>query len=391
MRKQGGINISATGNFIAQTTSDEILMIRNPENSNDVNTIETNAKGLNAKQIEILALIDDKIVKLNQIGKILNGIRNIKNETILQDIDIKDEETRLKMVEPDIVVKDFSKTILAIRLNEEGVDNFDSEIMKLKNELNTEIEITGLLFADAVNSTLHKKLLVSGQIDKIGHKEYQAESKVHFECISAIEQKLDFEMLSDKEFAFMSSEGIAAAHIIKEIEKHNHIIEVLVDADKIKTRKTKKTVIFALTTVIILMGVLAWLTSFLGINLSGKQYALFGVPILVIIWGFIGSFASMIYRFNKKPIHDFGDSVKWLITRPVQGIILSSAFYWVLISSQFIISGGKSADTLVNSDEVILMFSFLIGFSDKFADKAFSTLIEKYINKNSVQDTKIKN
>lgn len=395
MIKKGGINISSSGNFISQTTDSSFPEMLRPEKfpenhpvNEEFNTEQDDV--LDKHQVEILLSFEDKVMKLNHIEKILNSIIDIKNETIMKDIDIKNEEVKKRMLEPHISIKDFTEQLLSIRLKSENKDVFQREIVRIKSELNSEIQKAGLMFADTINSTLNRKMLVSGQIDKIGHKEYKNESKIHYDCIVQIEKKLDFDTLSGEDFTFMSSKGIAAAHVIKEIEKHNQVIEVLVDADKIKTRKTKSMVITSLSSFIILITLLIVVTSYFNINISDRKLPFLGVPLQVIIWGFIGSFASMIYRFNKKPIYDFGDSVKWLITRPVQGVILSAAFYLVLISSQFVFSGADSVNGLVNSHELILMFSFLIGFSDKFADKAFSTLIDKYISKNSAEEEKSK-
>ncbi|MBP0020097.1 MAG: hypothetical protein J7647_21400 [Cyanobacteria bacterium SBLK] len=88
----------------------------------------------------------------------------------------------------------------------------------------------------------------------------------------------------------------------------------------------------------------------------------------------------MIYRFNRRPIHDFGDAVKWMLTRPVQGVVLGSTFYLVLVSGLFLLTGGNTTDSsgIIKVDEVILVLSFLVGFSDRFADTVFNTLVDKY-------------
>lgn len=371
--KKGGINISGSGNFISQTTNDINLELRKTDNHPE------NQNLLTPERVELLTKFEDKVVKLNQMEKVLNDIIKIKNTTILEDIDIKDVEKKKSMQEPPVSFKNFSEKLMQIQTETKTKDEFDHEIIKLKHELNAEIEKAGNIFANTINATLNKKMLIKGQLQKIGHKEYKEEGLVHFECISEIEKKLDFEMLISNDFTFLSNEGIAAVHIIKEIEKHNQVIETLVDADKLKTRKTKKIVIVTMSLVIALLVAVMVITSILNIDVSNKSIPLIDIPLQVIVWGFIGSFASMIYRFNKKPIYDFGNSIKWLITRPIQGIILSSAFYLVLVSSQFLLSGaGGDAESFTNSKELILVMSFLIGFSDKFADKSFNALIDKY-------------
>jgi hypothetical protein len=104
---------------------------------------------------------------------------------------------------------------------------------------------------------------------------------------------------------------------------------------------------------------------------------LLNVPVLVVIWSLIGSFAAMIHRFNRNSVYYFNDLVKWMLTRHVQGVVLSSAFYLVLVSGLFLISGIPESPNPIRP-EIIWVFSFLIGFSDRFVDSVFDTLIEKY-------------
>jgi hypothetical protein len=113
--------------------------------------------------------------------------------------------------------------------------------------------------------------------------------------------------------------------------------------------------------------------------LHALKLPLIGVPWPVILWSLIGSFAAMIHQFNKRPIYDFGDAVKWMLTRPVQGVVLGSAFYLVLISGLFLFTGTiQDASGTSPADETILVLSFLVGFSDRFADSVFNALLRRY-------------
>jgi hypothetical protein len=114
------------------------------------------------------------------------------------------------------------------------------------------------------------------------------------------------------------------------------------------------------------------------VPLADLRIPVIKVPWPVAIWSLIGSFASMIHRFNKRPIYDFGDAVKWLLTRPVQGLVLGSAFYLVLTSGLLLLTGSKTNATGEVADEVVLVLAFLVGFSDRFADKVFSKLVRRY-------------
>jgi hypothetical protein len=109
--------------------------------------------------------------------------------------------------------------------------------------------------------------------------------------------------------------------------------------------------------------------------LADQRLPLVKVPWPVLIWSLIGSFASMIHQFNQKPIADFGDAIKWLLTRPVQGMVLGAAFYLVVTSGLLLLTGtaaGKAG--VMVADDVILALAFLVGFSDRFADRVFSAV-----------------
>ncbi|AFY45210.1 hypothetical protein [Nostoc sp. PCC 7107] len=121
-------------------------------------------------------------------------------------------------------------------------------------------------------------------------------------------------------------------------------------------------------------------TSWCGDSLSTCIVPIIKVPFQVIIWSFIGSFAATLYRFNRQSIYQFSDLIKWMFTRHVQGVVLGSVFYLVIVSGISILSGNieNSTGREVKSDELILILSFLIGFSDRFVDSVFNTLIDRY-------------
>ena len=115
-----------------------------------------------------------------------------------------------------------------------------------------------------------------------------------------------------------------------------------------------------------------------------NTWPLLGIPSSVILWSFLGSFSATIHRFNRNSVYYFDDFVKWMLTRHVQGIVLSSAFYLILTSGLFLISGSPqtSAQGIVEN-KIVLVLCFLIGFSDRFVDTVFETLIDKYAKKDS--------
>ena len=216
---------------------------------------------------------------------------------------------------------------------------------------------------------------------------------MHLEAIGQLVQKLDSERLTRPDFDVLSDEAIGAIGLMTELEKRRLIIEGLIKRDRNSQNLTAATVILYICVAIglIIFSIIQWGNQFTfgQIPLSQLRVPMLGIPWPVLIWSLIGSFASMIYRFNAKPIYDFTDAIKWMITRPVQGIVLGSTLYLILVSGLFILTAGKTDNTagLISTDEVVLVLCFLIGFSDRFADNIFNTLVQRYSFKNKEDET----
>ena len=195
----------------------------------------------------------------------------------------------------------------------------------------------------------------------------------------------------EKEFYILSDEAQAAVGIMTEIEQRRLVVEKLVRSDRNRQSITIFIVIFYIAGIIsfTFFSYLKFGSNSIfvvGDDLNKTKLAFLGIPWPVVLWSLIGSFAAMIYRFNRQPIYNFTDAIKWMLTRPVQGIVLGSAFYLVLVSGLFLL-GGNSTDKSSNAGkvttEIILVLSFLVGFSDRFADTVFNALVDKYSSKES--------
>lgn len=109
-----------------------------------------------------------------------------------------------------------------------------------------------------------------------------------------------------------------------------------------------------------------------------------GVPISVLLWAGIGSLAAILYRFYTRRIGRLGNEIKWLIARPIIGIIMGALAYLTILSGLFVFSGatGVNADIALAKPQLIWLLAFLGGFSDKF----FETIIAGLIGRLSHSD-----
>ena len=273
---------------------------------------------------------------------------------------------------------------LAPEMEPEKLSDLLQRLSAIADEVNIRIARLNSLFVNLVYPATSSKELAENMVSKIGHRELREEAKMHLGVIGQLVEKLDSDQLTSTDIDVLSDEAQAAVGVITELEKRRLIVEKLVQTDRKRRNWT-------IGVVIAYIGLVIALTTFTGIRwgarflfgqapLSELRLPLLGIPWPVIVWSLIGSFAAMIHRFNRRPIHDFGDAVKWMLTRPVQGVVLGSAFYLVLVSGLFLLTGGNATNPsgLIAADEVILVLSFLVGFSDRFADSVFNTLVEKY-------------
>jgi hypothetical protein len=258
-------------------------------------------------------------------------------------------------------------------------------LSRITDEVNVRIANLNASFTALVYPAAYSGKFVEKMVAKIGHQELRDEATMHLNVTKRLVEKLEKEKSTDKRIDVLSDEAQAAVAIITELEKHHQIAEQLVGLDRQWRNKTLITVTVYLVVVIAFVSVLIWLWSdgldYIG-SIHTMKLPLLGVPWPVIVWSLLGSLGAMIHRFNKKPIYAFGVALKWLITRPVQGVVLGSALYFALVSGLFLLTGftvdidGSPQPTI--TDAVILVLVFLIGFSDRFADSVLNTLVAKY-------------
>jgi len=266
-------------------------------------------------------------------------------------------------------------------------------LSSVADDVNIRIANLNSLFTSIVYSATSSREFAENMVSKIGHKEFKDEANMHQGVIGQLVQKLDGESLTRPDFDVLSDEAYGAIGLMTELEKRRLIVERLVQSDRNRRNWTIASVIAYICAAIALtiFLIVQWGTQFaLGqVPLSQLRIPVLGIPWPVLVWSLIGSFAAMIYRFNANPIYDFSDAIKWMITRPIQGVVLGSTLYLILVSGLFILTAGNTSNPagLISTDEVVLVLCFLIGFSDRFADSVFNTLVQRYSPKNTEQQS----
>ena len=263
-----------------------------------------------------------------------------------------------------------------------------SELLKrlsiITDEINIRIARLNSIFVSLVYPAVSSKEMVGNMVSKIGHQELRDEGTMNLGVIERLVERLDSEQLTSTDIDVLGDEAQAAVGVMTELEKRRLVVEKLLRTDRGRRNWTVGIVIVYIALVVTLTAIaiirLGSLALIGQVPLSNLRLPLLGIPWPVIVWSLVGSFAAMIHRFNRKPIYDFGDTVKWLLTRPVQGVVLGSALYFVIVSGLFLLTGGSATNTsgLITADELILVLCFLVGFSDRFANSVFNALVERY-------------
>ncbi|MGK7926176.1 MAG: hypothetical protein AB4290_13195 [Spirulina sp.] len=109
-----------------------------------------------------------------------------------------------------------------------------------------------------------------------------------------------------------------------------------------------------------------------------------GIPISVILWAALGSLAAVLYRFYTQQFGKITEEIRWLIARPIIGIIMGCLSYLAIISGLIIFGNtSPSLETTENSRlYVFWIIAFLGGFSDRFFESIIDVLAGKIAPKN---------
>jgi hypothetical protein len=107
-----------------------------------------------------------------------------------------------------------------------------------------------------------------------------------------------------------------------------------------------------------------------GVNTFGQSDT-YGIPPRIFFWAGLGSLAAVLYRFYTfRGVVRFDEEVRWLIARPITGIIMGAMAYLALRAGFVLIGGSTTDSTGFPSSglrvEIGVIIAFLGGFSDRF-------------------------
>ena len=189
------------------------------------------------------------------------------------------------------------------------------------------------------------------------------------------------------------------------VQTHLNSLSELVSREEREQRDERRWQYVAIAIIVIYVGALVY---FARIDFGAeKPQHLFGVPVSVLLWGAAGSLAAILYRFyTEQGRIRFSTEFRWLIARPIIGIIMGGVVYIGLTSGLVLLTtagnnaaaaGGAAAGGAAASgaaaaamhNEAFWIVAFLAGFSDKFYLGVIDLLVARTVrteevNKNTV-------
>jgi hypothetical protein len=123
------------------------------------------------------------------------------------------------------------------------------------------------------------------------------------------------------------------------------------------------------------IGVFLWFSQ--GIYNETTHLVILMLPLPVILWSIIGSFAAILYRFTKAGDNELNEPLKWLFARPLSGVVMGAIAYLIMRVGLISINADAAAP-LLGTSEAMWLLAFLAGFSDRFSDYLLKTVVGKY-------------
>jgi hypothetical protein len=113
-----------------------------------------------------------------------------------------------------------------------------------------------------------------------------------------------------------------------------------------------------------------------------KIPTVFNIPQEIFMWAAAGSLAAILYKFyTKQDRVNFQYEVRWLIARPMIGIIMGAVAYVGVLSGLILLNAANNAVPAPGPSEPVgrayCIVAFLAGFSDKFYMGVINLLVSK--------------
>ena len=106
-----------------------------------------------------------------------------------------------------------------------------------------------------------------------------------------------------------------------------------------------------------------------------------GIPITVWVWSVFGSLTSMLFRSWQNPIEDMNEAMRWVITRPIIGVVMGVITYLLVATGLVLVIAPEAAEAGSISSGIKPELIWVIAFTGSFSDTLSVNLLQKVLGK----------
>ncbi|MGH1334802.1 MAG: hypothetical protein ACRBFS_01645 [Aureispira sp.] len=344
---------------VVQQAPTKPIVIKHINWSHKQNAAAINPRSTNALPDRIHALTDSIRVDLAKLRQLHRAIM----EAVHFDTSYKKNNAN----------KEQEYTDLLKRVNELSRQPASQEIINelqiIEDQLELDCANIDTMFPQMVYKATYMESLMAIRVELIGYVELKAEALAALKGIRSAKEELASILDTNKsEDTFTPiSTVVHIINIYDEMQQYQQNILDLQIKDQERANRTRKGVLVGIAvTFTFLIAILVFLNSQDITWREIRVYPILGIPMGIVVWSFIGSFAAMLTQFYQKPVYEFGNTLKWVIIRPVLGVVMGAAVYLALYS--LVLSPANSSSLLP------LLVAFFVGYSDTFTFDILNTI-----------------
>lgn len=257
-------------------------------------------------------------------------------------------------------------------------DGQQAQLQSLESAIRLKRRSMEALFWHLVYPALGSRPQLEPLVSQMRDRSLRREAEMQRQTIAGLCDRLPAN-LSQADFDLLSEDTQRILGTLLDIERRQRVLERLVLRDRtLPAASLTISIVYILVAVtLVILYVSLWSDGLVVTPLGDRKLALIGIPWPVLVWSLFGSLAAIVARCVYRPFRRFGETVQWLLLRPIQGVVLGAASYFVVESLLLLLTQQLNAETPQTiADEAILLLSFLVGLSDRFGAMVFRWMSE---------------
>lgn len=155
------------------------------------------------------------------------------------------------------------------------------------------------------------------------------------------------------------------------------VTEVAIEMERAKGRRRSTGIVGVVIYLFAGVAILGFQAGIFSTQVSAEEFnqqLVAAIPFPVWIWAIIGSFTSMLLRAGQFPFSDINEAIRWLLFRPIVGLVMGLLTYLMLIAGLIVFAG----DTSTQAPELIWVIAFIGGFSDTLSINLLQRLLGRF-------------